>query len=440
MSRSKEQAEKKDKPPEARRPKDKDFGRKLRDLIIVLAALGAVYFLLAEIVYTLLLHTAAQRAIDELFTADVERVGKIEITPDGDLALRDISLVTREGDIPRPFMQASRLLIVFQGNVWTLLFGRDDLLLRRVDIEQPQLHFVREPDGTWNVSKAFAPRPRRAPDPPPPAQPKPDEPPRDLFPQNGIHLKDGTIHVRLFNTNEKEVQWSIGSMNCVLTKDRSGLLKLVDPKTNTDNIVWGTAYDGTVRIEAKITRMNPLEGDLGIRIFDANVSKLTRDVELGRRIRGKLSLVLTLRRSAHETNGQVVGSGRAQVVDGDLYDYPPVISAIGLLGLQSGDRKIDTLSLDLNVRTDHIEIKEINLLGTPVSLFGDGQCNLWGEELYVVFVPKMGRGDHINLANVLVGEFVVVIEGAVLNPQARVRPFNTILAPFRAVARFFGGK
>lgn len=440
MSRSKEQAEKKeDKPSEARRPKDKEFGRKLRDLIIVLAAVGAVHFLLAEIVYTLLLHTAAQRAIDELFTAGVERVGKIEITPDGDLALRDISLVTREGDICRPFMQAGRLLIVFQGNIWTLLFGRDALLLRRVDIEQPQLHFVREPDGTWNVSRAFAPRPRRAPD-PPPDQPKPAEPPRDLFPQNGIHLKDGTIHVRLFNTNGKEVQWSIGSMNCVLTKDRWGLLKFVDPKTNTDNIIWGTAYGGKVRLETKITRMNPLEGDLGIQVFDADVSKLTQDVELGRRIKGKLTLVLTLRRSMHETNGQVVGSGRARVVDGDLYDYPPIVSAIGLLGLQSGDRKIDTLWLDINIRTDHIEIKEINLLGTPVSMFGDGQCNLWGEDLYVVLVPKMGRGDHINLANVLVGEFVVVVEGAVLNPQAHVRPFNTILAPFRAVARFFGGK
>lgn len=434
MNRSKEE-----KPAEARRPKDRDFGRRLRDLLIVLFALGAVYFLLAEIVYTLLLHTAAQRAIDELFTAEVERVGKIEITPDGDLAVRDLSLITREGDLSRPFMQAAGLRLVFQGNLWTLLFGRDELALRRVDIERPQLHFVREPDGRWNVAKTFAPRPRKAPDPPPtPAAPSP--PPRDLFPQDGIHLRNGTIHVRIFNTDGKEAHWSIDSLNCILSKDRSGLLKLIDPKTNTDNILWGTAYDGTVRLEVKISRMAPLEGDLGIQVFDANVSKLTQDVELGRRIRGKLSLVLTLRRSTHETNGQLVGSGRAQVVDGDLYEYPPVVSAIGLLGLQSGDRKIDTMSLDINVRTDHIEIKEINLLGTPVSLFGDGQCNLWGEDLYVVFVPKMGRGDHVNLANVLVGEFVVVVEGAVLRPQARVRPFNTILAPFRAVARFFGGK
>jgi hypothetical protein len=82
------------------------------------------------------------------------------------------------------------------------------------------------------------------------------------------------------------------------------------------------------------------------------------------------------------------------------------------------------------IEREHVRIDEMNFLGDPISLFGEGTMGLTGEDLNLVFVPKLEK-DILSLivapvallTDLALGSWVpVVVTGSFWAPQVGVEP------------------
>src|SRR5262245_54011147 len=180
-----------------------NLGRLLA-LVAVLSGVAALYLTLRTWVVEGLIRDLAQSLLHPLITADVDRVGRVEIDADGNLVLHRVVISTNLDGVKRLLYRADRIVIALDG--WPL---RDtDLRVARIDIFHPEIYVRRDYTTGWNLLWALRPRPR------PPEPEKPSEPPAgppplvsrpvvpkapvgDPFPFNGIHLHDGIVHIAI---------------------------------------------------------------------------------------------------------------------------------------------------------------------------------------------------------------------------------------------------
>src|SRR5881628_1799968 len=95
--------------------------RHLGQLLTLLAALSLVagaYVALRDFVLGRMLRDTAQGFLNRLATADVDRVGRVEIDGDGNLVLHRIEISTTRNGVKRLFYRAERAVIAIDG--WPL--------------------------------------------------------------------------------------------------------------------------------------------------------------------------------------------------------------------------------------------------------------------------------------------------------------------------------
>jgi hypothetical protein len=389
-----------------------------------LLVLALVYVFLSAAIREILLKRIAQSVVDRVMNARVEDIGGISLSPEGALRLLHPRLVTPNGDRALPLFEADAITLTLNGDAQTILQRPlDELRLVRVDIESPHVYFARGPDELWNLDLAFRPKPAPSAAPSPvPSQPAaPSKPAPDRFPPQGIHVHRCTLHVQ-FHHPQKMLEWIMDDLNFVVRKT-SGQVELVNADGNPG--IEGSFYGGRIYLMIDFKSFSHgLEADYRIRVRDARVEQLTRDLALPRPMTGRFGLYFTLTRSFAETQGANIAHCTAEIVDGDLYEYPMIVRAIGILNLDvPHDAKIDTARLAFTVHRYKIDIQHMDFLSDSVSLCGKGVCDLFGQDMDVVLVPQFGRTGSINpFSWLLSGIFTAHLEGPVLNPHARVVP------------------
>lgn len=405
-----------------------NLGR-LLTLVGVLSIVAALYLTLRTWVIEGLVRDLAQSFLHPLATADVDRVGRVEIDADGNLVLHRVVLSTTRKDVKRLFYRADRIVIALDG--WPL---RDaDLRVARIDIFHPEIYVRRDLADGWNLLWALRSRAATqppAPPPPPPAEPPPlvappvlpKGPPRDPFPFNGVHIHDGIVRVAIEAPSGREVSYVVTGVEMQIAR-REGRI-VFEP-------IYGDFYGGRLTGNAAIRSISPFGIDVRLAVADADVTKLSERASFTKRpVSGRLNGVLAVT-SDEKTNHRPVGAGRLEITKGNLYDLPAFTGILGLLALNPvPDRIVNSAQVLFTIERNVVRIDEMNFLGSPISLFGDGTMGLAGEDLNLVFVPRLEK-DILSLivapiallTDLALGQWVpVVVTGTFWEPKVNVEP------------------
>ncbi|HTF58097.1 MAG TPA: hypothetical protein VK661_12770 [Planctomycetota bacterium] len=400
---------------------------RLTTLVAALAVVAALYISLRTFVVGRLVRDYAQAVINQLATADVERVGRVEVDADGNLVLHRIEITTTRNGVKRLFYRAERAVIALDG--WPL---RDsDLRVARIDLFRPEFFVRREQVDGWNLLWALHRRPPPpAPEgpPPPPAPPAPrlaPAAPRDPFPFNGVHLHEGIVHVLLEGRSGREVSYLITNVEAQIAR-REGRL-VFEP-------LYGDFYGGRLAGHAIIRSITPFAIDVRLAVTDADVSLLAERASFSSRpVTGHLNGVLAVTADA-STQHRPIGAGRLEISKGNLYDLPAFTGILGLLALNPvPDRIVNSAQVLFTAERDHVRIDEMNFLGSPISLFGEGTMGLTGEDLHVVLIPRLEKswgsilpiiGAPLQiLADIALGNLVpLVVTGTFWEPKVNAEP------------------
>lgn len=395
----------------------------------MLALLTGGYWTARHFFYRRLIFRITQDLLDEFATAKVEKVGRIVIDSQGDITLYDTEVFTYRDGNRRLFYRAPQMLLSVDG-----FPGRDrKLRLMRVDLVQPEIWIRREQKGEWNVEWAF--RKAKRDGPPGSEAGEGPGPPDEGFPKNGIHIHDGIVHVTTVGRSGHEVTWTITKARGVLSKEQ-GVLRL--------RPFEGEFYGGRLVADAEVPRTEPFTCDFQITVTGAEVSKLAERLVLARPVSGRLDGVLVLTRSADRTQLHNIAAGQIQITNGDLWELPVFLSILSVLALDPGfDRRIESAEVKFTVEEDRIRIDQMDFLGSALCLFGDGEMDLDGENLEVVFIPRLGKngmGDIIPLFGTPIQWLLdlakgvllpVVMTGSFDRPQVSVKPGYIIATPVR---------
>lgn len=394
----------------------------------ILALLGATYATGRAWFHRRFLLSTAQSLLSGFATVRVGKIGGAELSLQGDITLRDAEVYTERGGARRLFYRSREVVLSLDGIPRP---GRR-VRLMRVDLVEPEIFIRRERDGVWNVEWVF--RPDRPPQ-PTTASARPGPPPEDGFPVNGIHFQRGIVHVTIVARSGREVTWTTTAVRGVIAKER-GVLSL----RSCD----GNFYGGLLRASAEVPSTEPFVCDFQVSVTGTNVTVLAERLALSRPVTGTMDGVLALKRSPERTNSRPIAAGRVEIRDGDLWELPVFLSILSILGLDPGfDRRIDTAEVQFTVEEDRIRIDQMDFLGSPLCLFGDGEMDLAGENLEVVFIPRLGKrglGDIIPILGTPVQWLLDVIKGALLpvvmtgsfyRPKLAVKPGYIIATPVR---------
>jgi hypothetical protein len=400
--------------------------------LLLLLLLGVLYTIARDILYARFVHGYAQAVLNDLVNASAERIASISIDRQGDVIIRDADVYIHHRGVRRLFYRAELIRVVLDG----LPLRDSRLRVMRIDLHRPEIFLRREPGADWNVLYALE-------RPPAPEKPElaPDDPrryyrPPDAgFPPNGIHIHDGTVHVTYASKSGKEATWTATDVRAAIR--RSGGITTLHPAS-------GNFYGGLIRANAEISRTSPFTLDQFIvEVKNADVARMVEGAWFVKRpMSGSLNAVIAVTRDVQRTQGRPIASGRCEISEGNLWEFPALAGVLSLLTLTSvSERKIDSAVLEFTYEEDHIRIDKMHFLGYPISLFGDGVCGLAGEFMHVVFVPRLGKshwesilsiiGTPIQLLLDIVGGVIVpvVLRGSFDKPEFTPQPFEFLVRP-----------
>lgn len=90
------------------------------------------------------------------------------------------------------------------------------------------------------------------------------------------------------------------------------------------------------------------------------------------------------------------GQGQIDVPDGKLIRLPFLLELLKFLNLRWPDRTaFQELHAAFGVHGKRVSVNQLNLLGNPVSLSGNGGVNLDGTDLQMNFYPTWGRTEQL---------------------------------------------
>jgi hypothetical protein len=395
----------------------------------ILLLLAACYAAARDVLYDRLVHGTAQRFLNDLFRASIERLGRVEVDSQGDLTLHDAEAWTSRDGERRLFFRAEKLRLTLDGDPM-----RDrDLKVMRVDLFRPEIRLRRGADGEWNLLHAIGPS---SPPAPAPAPTPAEDPWKDYrrvdesWPRNGVHLHDGTIQVAFAGREGRETSWKIDSVNAMLSRKEGRTV--LDP-------CRGGFYGGALTARAEVERGSPFTlRQFSVSVKDAEVARMAAESSSVKHpMRGRFNAVLAVTVDPARTGARPIAAGRAEVTEGDLWEMPALSKVIHLLTLTPvSAKRIDTGILEFTVEQERIRIDRMHFLGYPVSLFGEGACSVSGDWMEVVFVPRLGKDDWNSilpiigapidlLSNVVKGALVpVVLSGSFDRPEVGVEPLR----------------
>ncbi len=401
--------------------KPRDLRRRWLLLLGILSFLGFSYWAFRDVAYGRLVHDSAQRLFNELSSSSIEKLGSVEVDRQGDVTLRDAEAWTRHEGNHQLFFRARAVRLALDG----IPLRDPDLRIMRVDLFEPEIFIRREAHGEWNVEWAFLAAPGL-----PEAAPDPrDERWKDYrtpdrgFPRNGVHVHGGIVNVTFASRSGREVTWRATGVAAVIRKV-DGVLRL--------HPFEGDFYGGRIKADCSVPRTSPFTvSQFTVDVRDADIARMAENSRYSDRpVSGKFNAVTALTVDPERTKQRPIAAGRAEISEGNLWEFPAFAGVINLLTLAPvTQRRIDSAVLEFTVEEDQIRISTMQFLGYPVSLFGDGACSLTGDWMEVVFIPRLGKSDWNSilpiigapldlLGNVVKGLLVpVVLTGSFDEPQ-----------------------
>lgn len=344
----------------------------------VLSALIVVYSVTRDTLYRRIVYGYAQEVLNSFATGTVEKIGSVEITVEGNLVLRDAVMTTVHRDRRRVFYRAQRMEVALDG--WPL---RDEkVYVSRVDLFHPEMWVVRETGGDWNIVQAL----QRAPadGAPPPGPQAWTHPIRGGWPRNGVHIHDGIVHVTFVRDNGSELTWDIEEVQASLHRAETGIR--FGPFT-------GSFYGGSLVGDATIPSYNPFQMAFQVTVEDADVARIAAGRPFFKKpLHGRMDGVLTLKADRETIGERPIAAGRIEIRDGDLWEVPAFVSVLATLSLtEVGERKLEEARIEFTVERQRVRIDQMDFLGTPLCLFGDGTMDVTGENLDITMVPRIGK-------------------------------------------------
>jgi hypothetical protein len=249
----------------------------------------------------------------------------------------------------------------------------------------------------------------------------PKAPVGDPFPFNGVHLHDGIVHVAI-EGRTREVSYVVTGVEARIAR-RDDMIAF-EP-------IYGDFYGGRLNGHALIRSLRPFAIDVRLAVKDADVARLSERASfVSRPVSGHLDGVLAVTSDA-KTNHRPVGAGRIEITKGDLYELPAFTGILGLLALNPvPNRIVNSAQVLFTIEREVVRIDEMNFIGSPISLFGEGTMGVTGEDLNLVFVPRLEK-DILSLivapiallTDLALGEWVpVVVTGSFWEPKVNAEP------------------
>lgn len=359
----------------------------------VLLLLVAVYSTARDVLYRRFIYGFAQNCLDYFATGSVESIGTVQLTVEGNLMLHDAVVTTFHRERRRVFYRAERMEIALDG--WPM--QDEQVRVSRVDLFHPEIWVVRETGGDWNILWAFLPAPKpegerpQEPRPPPdvrPVVPVPEpalsHPMRGGWPRNGVHIHDGIIHVVFVRDDGSEMVWDIHQVNTSMTRAEPGV---------RFGPMRADFYGGVMLAEGTVPTFNPFHMDLQVSVKGADVGRIAAGQPFIKRpLRGTLDGVVAMTSDQATIGDRPVAAGRIEINNGDLWDLPTFVGILATLALtEVGDRKLEAAHIEFTVERDRVRIDQMDFLGTPLCLFGEGRMDLTGENIDIKMIPLLGQ-------------------------------------------------
>jgi hypothetical protein len=246
----------------------------------------------------------------------------------------------------------------------------------------------------------------------------------DPFPFNGIHLHDGIVHVAIEGKG-REVSYVVTGVEARIVKRDHQFA--FEP-------IYGDFYGGRLSGHAVVKSLRPFAIDVRLSVTGADVGRLSeRAAFVKRQVSGRLDGVLAVT-SDPGTHHKPVGAGRLEITQGNLYDLPAFTGILGLLSLNPvPDRIVNSAVVHFTIEQDQVRLDEMNFLGSPISLFGEGYMGLTGDDLNLVLVPRLEKNfgailplivaPVTLLTDLALGQWVpVVVTGSFWEPKVNADP------------------
>jgi hypothetical protein len=94
-----------------------------------------------------------------------------------------------------------------------------------------------------------------------------------------------------------------------------------------------------------------------------------------------------------QTTQTLQGAGDLHVVDGHIYQLPPLVSMLKLLSNRSPDMTaFNRCDMKFAIQGEHVRFEQIDLLGDAVSLYGKGETQ-FNHKLDLTFFTLLGPAD-----------------------------------------------
>jgi len=137
--------------------------------------------------------------------------------------------------------------------------------------------------------------------------------------------------------------------------------------------------------------------------YDLNLTANQVDLQrLGRQLMGKKSQISGAANGRLVLSGQgtnlnsLQGSGSIDVPSGRLLNLPLLLDLLKFLGLHWPDRTaFEEVHAQFAIHGRRVSVSRLELLGSAVSLYGNGEFNLDGTELELDFYPSWARVEQI---------------------------------------------
>ncbi len=395
----------------------------------IMVLLGTTYLTAREIFYRVYVLSVTQEMLNKIASVRIESIGSVKATLNGEVTIVDPEAFTYRNGERHLFYRAKSVTFHLNGFPGTT----SDLRLIRVDLEEPEIYLRRDREGVWNISWALQPPPEEK---SPSESTEQEETSESSFPPEGIRIKNGTIHIRIETKSGKTSKWSIEKVEGSLTKD-DNVLQL--------HPMEGDFYGGRLFVrKAEFITSSKLQSKLQISITGASIERLSAPLDLKQPATGNLDAVFSFTTGEIRTGSHPIGAGRIEITDADLWEIPIFYQILSFLALDPiRERRIDTAQILFTTEKDRIRVDQMDFLGFPISLFGEGEMGLAGDDLEVAFIPRLGRkgldemlpliGTPIQwLLDIAKGVFVpLILNGSFENPKISVKPGYHVAAPVR---------
>ncbi len=164
------------------------------------------------------------------------------------------------------------------------------------------------------------------------------------------------------------------------------------------------AYGGSLAANIDLTHDANPSYNLDVRLGGANLARFANErlggpTDMTGTVSGKLIVSGT-----GQTMQTLRGQGEIHVVDGSIYQLPPLVSMLKVLRNRNPDTTaFNRCDMQFSIQGEQIDFEKLNLLGDAVSLYGNGKADL-NHRLNLVFYTLIGPADlPIPIVKTIVG-------------------------------------